>query len=73
VFTYEPLSPLASSPLPPYVVSPPKLELKPLTDSHKYVFLGPKETLHVIISSLLSFYQEKELIRVLSNHQIAIG
>jgi len=30
VCTYEPLPPWASSPLPPSVVSPPKLELKPL-------------------------------------------
>ena len=35
--TYEPLPPLASSPMPPSVVSPPKLELKPLPDSLKYV------------------------------------
>ena len=30
VSTYEPLSPLASSPMPPSVVFSPKLELKPL-------------------------------------------
>jgi len=72
VSTYEPLPPLASSPIPPSVVSPPKLELKPLPDSLKYVFLGPKETLPVIISSLLSFHQEEELIRVLSDHKSAI-
>ena len=47
--------------------------MKPLPDSLKYVFLGPKETLHVIISSLLSYGQEEELIRVLSDHKGAIG
>ena len=54
VSTYTPLPPSASSPMPPSVVSPAKLGLKPLPDSLKYVFLGPKETLPVIISSLLS-------------------
>jgi len=73
VSTYEPLPPLASSPMPPSIVSPPKLELKPLPDSIKYVFLGPKETLPVIISSLLFGDQEKELIHVLSDHKGAIG
>ena len=73
VSTYEPLPPLASSPMPPSIVSPSKLELKPLPDSLKYVFLGPKETLPVIISSLLFGDQEKELIHILSDHKGAIG
>jgi len=73
VSTYEPLPPLASSPMPPSVMLPPKLELKPLPDSLKYMFLGPKETLPVIISSLLSCDQEEVLIRVLSDHKGAIG
>jgi len=62
VSIYEPLPPLAGSPMPPFVVSSPKLELKPLPNSIKYVFLGPKETLPIIISSLLSCDQEEELI-----------
>ena len=37
------------------------------------MFLGPKETLPVIISSLLSCDQEEGLIRVLSDHKGAIG
>ena len=37
------------------------------------MFLDPKETLSVIISSLLSYDQEEELIRVLSDHKGAIG
>jgi len=36
-------------------------------------FLGPKETLPIIISSLLSYDQEKELIHILSHHKGAIG
>ena len=65
VSTYEPRLSLVSF-MPSFVVSPPKLELKPLPNSLKYVFLGPKETLPVINSSLLSCYQERELIHVLS-------
>ena len=71
--TYEALPHFASSPMPPSIVSPPKLELKLLPDSLKYVFLGPKETLPIIISSLSSCDQEEELIRVLSDHKDAIG
>jgi len=71
--TYKPLPPLASSPMPSSIVCPPKLELKPLPDSLKYVFLGTKETLPVIISCLLSCDQEEELIRVLFDHKSAIG
>jgi len=52
--TYEPLRPLASYPTPHSVVSSPKLELKSLSDSLKYMLLGPKETLPIIISSFLS-------------------
>jgi len=50
--TYEPIPPLASSPEPPSIVSPPQLELKPLPDSVKYVFLCLKDTLPVNVSSL---------------------
>ena len=58
-FIYDPLSPLVSSPMPLSVVSPPKRELKPLPNSLKYVFLGPKEALAVIISPLSSCDQER--------------
>jgi len=71
--TYKPLPPLARSPMPPSVISLPKLKLKPLPDSLKYVFLGPKETLPIIISYYLSCDREKELIHVLSDHKDAIG
>ena len=52
--TCEPLPSLVSSLMPPSVVSSLKDELKSLCDSLKYVFLGPKESLTIIISSLLS-------------------
>jgi len=50
-----------------------KLELKPLPNSLKYVFLGPKETLPVIISFLLYYDQEEELIHILSDYKGDIG
>ena len=51
----------------------PKLELKPLPASLKYVFLGPHDTLPVIISSDLSSSQEDQLIIVLKKYKMAIG
>ena len=71
VSIYEPLPHLASSPIPPFVVSLHKLELKTFP-SLNYVFLGPKETLPIIISSLLSCDQEEEVIYVLSDRKGAI-
>ena len=53
VSTYEPLPTSASSSMAHFVVFPPKLKLKPLPDSLKYVFLGPEETL---LSLYLIFY-----------------
>ena len=50
-----------------------KLELKHHLDSLKYVFLGPKETLSIMISSCLCFDQQKELIHVLSKHKGTLG
>ena len=73
VSNYESLPPLASSPAPPSVISPPRLELKPLPDSLKYVFIGPKKTLHIIISSLLCYDQEREFIRVLNKHTVLLS
>lgn len=73
VSTHAPLLPLASSPMPHSFVSLPKPEFKPLPYSLKDVLLGHKETLHSIISLLLSCDQEKELIHVLSSHKGAIG
>ena len=55
------------------IESPPPLELKPLSDSLKYVFLGPNKTLPVIIAADLTLEQEVQLIEVLRDHQAAIG
>jgi hypothetical protein len=51
----------------------PKKELKPLLDSLKYKFLGPAESLPVIIASDLKDAQEEELLEVLREHKEAIG
>jgi hypothetical protein len=51
----------------------PKKELKPLPDSFKYKFLGPAESLPVIIASDLIDAQEEELLGVLREHREAIG
>jgi hypothetical protein len=51
----------------------PKKELKPLPDSLKYKFLGPAESLPVIIASDLKDNQEEELLEVLREHKEAIG
>ncbi|CAN6677813.1 unnamed protein product [Malus baccata var. baccata] len=51
----------------------PVLELKPLPDHLKYVFLGDEETLPVIVSSSLTTLEEEKLIRVLKEHKTAIG
>ena len=52
----QPLSsmPVSTNKLLPSVVQPPSLELKPLPDHLKYVFLGDDETLPIIVSSTLT-------------------
>ncbi|KAF7841765.1 uncharacterized protein G2W53_004063 [Senna tora] len=45
VAKHELLPPLAKSPPVPSIISPPKLELKPLPSTLKYVFLGDNGTL----------------------------
>ncbi|CAN6583747.1 unnamed protein product [Malus baccata var. baccata] len=57
----------------PSVTQAPVLELKPLPDHLKYVFLGDNETLPVIVSSSLTAIEEEKLIRVLKKHKTAIG
>lgn len=54
--------PLSHSKLFPSMVQAPKLELKPLPNHLKYVFLGEGETLPVIISTKLSTLEEEKLI-----------
>ncbi|KAK8685326.1 hypothetical protein V6N13_041329 [Hibiscus sabdariffa] len=57
----------------PSIEQPPKLELKPLPEQLKYVYLGKNETLHVIISSKLQAAQEEKLIETLWQHKEALG
>ncbi|CAN6583783.1 unnamed protein product [Malus baccata var. baccata] len=57
----------------PSVIQAPVLELKPLPDHLKYVFLGDEETLPVIVSSSLTALEEEKLIQVLKEHKTAIG
>ncbi|KAM1168276.1 hypothetical protein ACFX19_030733 [Malus domestica] len=55
------------------VVEAPTLELKPLPDHLKYVFLGNDETLPVIVSSSLTAHEEEKLVNVLREYKTAIG
>lgn len=57
----------------PSVIQAPTLELKPLPNHLKYVFLGDKETLPVIVSSSLTAVEEEKLVRVLKEYKAAIG
>ena len=55
------------------LISPPKLDLKPLLENLKYVYLGDDETLPVIISNALKPEQEEKLVRVLREQREAFG
>ena len=48
---------------------PSTIELKPLPYYLNAAFLGPNETLPVILSSLLSLEQEHALLKILSSHK----
>ena len=50
-----------------------EVELKPLPSTIKYIFVGPRNTLPVIISSSLTSSQEEDLTRVLKEYRAAIG
>ena len=50
-----------------------EVELKPLPSTLKYIFLGPRNTLPVIISSSLTSSQEEDLTWVLKEYRAAIG
>ncbi|CAN6725376.1 unnamed protein product [Malus baccata var. baccata] len=65
--------PVSTKTLLPSVIQALVLELKPLPDHLKYVFLGDEETLPVIVSSSLTALEEEKLIRVLKEHKTAIG
>ena len=60
-------------PAPPSLLSPPELELKPLPSTLKYVFLGPNDTLPVIIASDLTQTKETQLTILLQKYKGAIG
>ena len=55
------------------IKKPPKLDLIPLPDHLKYVYLGDNETCPVIISSNLTLDQEISLLSTLSENKDAIG
>ena len=55
------------------VPDPLKKELKPLPENLKYKFLGPAESLPVIIASDLVDAQEEKLLDILREHKEAIG
>ncbi|KAM1146053.1 hypothetical protein COP2_039132 [Malus domestica] len=65
--------PVSINKLVPSVIQAPVLELKPLLDHLKYVFLGDDKTLPVIVSSSLTTMEEEKLIRVLKEHKTTIG
>ena len=65
--------PLNVEKLLPSIMHAPTLDLKPLPDHLKYVFLGENKTLPVIIANNLSSLQEEKLMRVLMNHRTVIG
>ncbi|XP_040947300.1 uncharacterized protein [Gossypium hirsutum] len=57
----------------PSILQPPTLELKALPDHLKYVFLGEKDTLPVIVSNRLTKDEEESLVQVLKDYKEAIG
>lgn len=69
---FEELGPRNAKPQPSAEV-PPQVELKPLPSHLEYAYLGANSTLPVIISSHLSELEKEKLLRVLREHQSAIG
>jgi hypothetical protein len=57
----------------PSILQAPELELKPLPDNLKYVFIGDNYTLPVIIVKGLISAQEEILVKLLSDHKTSIG
>ncbi|VVA39081.1 PREDICTED: LOW QUALITY PROTEIN, partial [Prunus dulcis] len=52
---------------------PPKLELKPLPEHLKYAYLGPAETLPVMVAADLTPTKKDKLLRVFRKYQDALG
>ncbi|KAK8952364.1 hypothetical protein KSP39_PZI003940 [Platanthera zijinensis] len=57
----------------PSILEPPTLELKPLPENLKYVFLGEDNTLPVIIDASLVKEKEEKLLEVLREYKGAMG
>ena len=57
----------------PLIKQYPSLELKALSSHLRYIYLGEKEALPVIIASHLTKKQEEDLLLVLRDNQEAIG
>ena len=49
------------------------LELKPLSNNLKYVFIGDNNTLPIIIAKGLKSVQEEKLMKLLCDHKTSIG
>ncbi|XP_026443583.1 uncharacterized protein LOC113343667 [Papaver somniferum] len=65
--------PCTNEKLLPSILQAPVLELKPLPDHLKYVYLGDKEELPVIIAKNPTKVQEENRVRVLREYMSAIG
>ncbi|XP_059301873.1 uncharacterized protein LOC132053786 [Lycium ferocissimum] len=63
----------ATPPAKPSIIEPPTLELKPLPSHLRYEFLGPNNTLPVIISTRLMDEQRERLLVILRRYKKAIG
>ena len=57
----------------PSILQAPELELKPLPDNLKYVFIGDNNTLPVITTKGLTSAQEEKLLKLLCDHKTTIG
>ncbi|XP_062119000.1 uncharacterized protein LOC133832705 [Humulus lupulus] len=65
--------PISNEKFQPSIVHAPTLELKPLPEHLKYVYLGKNETLPVIIARNLNQVQEEKVMRVLQEYKTTIG
>ena len=68
------MEPISPSPLVPDIQPASNIvELKPLPDNLKYVYLEDKQKPPVIISTSLTTEQEQRLLHVLKQHKKSIG
>ncbi|XP_062075338.1 uncharacterized protein LOC133779383 [Humulus lupulus] len=65
--------PISNEKLQPSIVQAPTIELKPLLEHLKYIYLGENETLPVIVARNLNQVQEEKLTRVLREYKTTIG